>query len=76
MPKYKMYNTETEQIEDILEMSGAEAEQRNKDNMKFKSPYRYILQRELPDSRCRCGAESRIGCVCEFDTEHHINDDE
>lgn len=70
MPRYEMYNTQTEQLEDIVEMSGAEAEQRNKDNVKFGSPYRYTLQAELPDSRCTCGAETRIECVCEFPEDH------
>lgn len=71
MPRYEMYNTETAQVDDVLEMSGAEAEQRNKDNAAFKSPYRYIPQQESPDMACTCGAHAKHECVCNFDYSHY-----
>ena len=69
---YELYNTDTgEVVHSAQELTLSEVTQRNKQLRQEESPCRWIEAREHARPDCRCGAESRLSCVCEFEHDLH-----
>lgn len=64
--KHEVFNSDTGQVQDVIECTEKYAVQANIDFHTVDSPIRYIKQRELPSENCSCGAEYKYECVCEF----------
>lgn len=62
--KYEVYNIDTQQVENVVEITPEYAEQANKDFRYVDSPRRYVPYKEPAPDDCRCGAEYKYECVC------------
>lgn len=54
------------EVIDIIIMSEQEASENNNNRRIGGNQARWIMQHERPDDRCKCGAEEKVYCVCDF----------